>query len=123
MIGRILALQFHLPASTATSQVNVASRRGRDAIAFRSHGSGSSSSAMRRFRAKETILNVPRFDFNWQLFYYLDMPKLLPKGTRIECTAHFDNSANHPGNPDPTSEVRWGASRNPKDVFPKKKAK
>src|SRR5262249_5245232 len=36
----------------------------------------------------EIALNVPRFDFNWQLFYYLDKPKLLPKGTRIECTAH-----------------------------------
>jgi mono/diheme cytochrome c family protein len=86
----------------------------------------------------ETILNVPRFDFNWQLFYYLDTPKLLPKGTRIECTAHFDNSANHPGNPDPNSEVRWGdqsweemmigwfdlavaADRNPKEVLRKKK--
>ena len=56
----------------------------------------------------EIILNVPRFDFNWQLFYYLETPKLLPKGTRIECTAHFDNSSNHPGNPDPAAEVRWG---------------
>ena len=34
--------------------------------------------------------------------------KVLPKGTRIECTAHFDNSPNNPVNPDPTVEVRWG---------------
>ena len=33
---------------------------------------------------------------------------VLPKGTRIECMAHFDNSANNPANPDPTKEVRWG---------------
>ncbi len=33
---------------------------------------------------------------------------MLPKGTRIECTAHFDNSANNPDNPDPKTEVKWG---------------
>jgi hypothetical protein len=56
----------------------------------------------------EVLLNVPRYDFSWQLFYYLEEPKLLPKGTRLECTAHFDNSANNKYNPDPTKEVRWG---------------
>lgn len=56
----------------------------------------------------ETLLKVPRYDFNWQLFYYLAEPKLLPEGTRIECTAYFDNSANNPANPDPSKEVRWG---------------
>jgi hypothetical protein len=57
---------------------------------------------------KQILLRVPRYDFNWQLFYYLKEPMLLPKGTRIECTAHFDNSANNKANPDPTKEVRWG---------------
>ncbi|MGH9722527.1 MAG: thiol-disulfide isomerase [Bryobacteraceae bacterium] len=56
----------------------------------------------------QTILRVPRYDFNWQLFYYFEKPLVLPKGTRIECTAHFDNSANKTGNPDPAAEVRWG---------------
>jgi len=56
----------------------------------------------------EILLNVPKFSFSWQLSYYLDKPRLLPEGTRIECTAHFDNSTNNPGNPDATSEVRWG---------------
>ncbi len=32
----------------------------------------------------------------------------LPNGTTIECTAHFDNSANNPANPDPTKEVHFG---------------
>ncbi|MBL8223608.1 MAG: hypothetical protein JNL62_30530, partial [Bryobacterales bacterium] len=32
----------------------------------------------------------------------------LPKGTRIECVAHYDNSANNKFNPDPAKEVRWG---------------
>ena len=57
---------------------------------------------------KETLLDVPHYDFNWQLTYELAKPKLLPKGTVIECTAHFDNSPNNPANPDPTKEVHFG---------------
>jgi hypothetical protein len=53
-------------------------------------------------------LKVPRYDFNWQLSYSLTEPLILPKGSRIDCTAHFDNSANNKFNPDPTKEVRWG---------------
>ena len=56
----------------------------------------------------ETLLSVPKYDFNWQLGYELEKPLVLPKGTRIECTAHFDNSVNNPYNPDPTKEVKWG---------------
>ena len=56
----------------------------------------------------ETLLRVPKYDFNWQLYYYVAGPKKLPQGTRIECTAHFDNSANNPANPDPKAEVKWG---------------
>lgn len=54
------------------------------------------------------LLRVPRYDFNWQPYYYLETPISLPRGTRVDCTAWFDNSANNPRNPDPTAEVRWG---------------
>jgi len=54
------------------------------------------------------ILNVPNYNWHWQLWYNLEKPITLPKGTRIECTAHFDNSANNPENPDPTKTVIWG---------------
>lgn len=57
---------------------------------------------------KETLLNVPAYDFNWQLTYQLKQPKLLPKGTQFEVVAHFDNSPNNRHNPDPKQEVRWG---------------
>ncbi len=57
---------------------------------------------------KETLLSVPNYDFNWQLTYELSKPKVLPKGTVIECTAHFDNSVNNKYNPDATKEVHWG---------------
>ncbi len=55
----------------------------------------------------ETLCSIPRYDFNWQLMYRTQNLKL-PKGTRIHCTAHFDNSAANKANPDPTKEVTWG---------------
>jgi hypothetical protein len=57
---------------------------------------------------KETLLSVPKYDFNWQSNYRLTTPLRLPAGTRIECTAHFDNSADNPNNPNPKDTVRWG---------------
>lgn len=57
---------------------------------------------------RETILSVPHYSFAWQLSYYLAKPLFLPKGTTIECTAHYDNSPNNPANPDPTKEVHFG---------------
>jgi hypothetical protein len=56
----------------------------------------------------EVILKVPHYDFNWQLVYRLNQPLFLPKGTRLDCVAHFDNSTANKYNPDPTKEVRWG---------------
>jgi hypothetical protein len=57
---------------------------------------------------REVVLSVPKYDFNWQLMYQLQSPIALPKGARIECVAHFDNSPNNKFNPDPTKEVKWG---------------
>ena len=56
----------------------------------------------------ETILSVPHYSFSWQLSYYLEKPLFMPKGTIVECTAYFDNSANNPANPDPTKEIKFG---------------
>jgi hypothetical protein len=55
-----------------------------------------------------TILRVPAYNWRWQLWYNLAEPIALPKGTKIECTAHFDNSPNNPENPDPTKTIIWG---------------
>jgi hypothetical protein len=56
----------------------------------------------------EILLSVPAFDFAWQSIYRLAQPRLAPRGTRVECLAHFDNSAANPANPDPTKTVTWG---------------
>lgn len=55
-----------------------------------------------------TLLNVPEYDFDWQLFYYPREPMPLPRGTRIDIEARYDNSAGNPDNPDPTRDVGFG---------------
>jgi hypothetical protein len=57
---------------------------------------------------REILLDVPKFDFNWQLRYLLAEPKRMPAGTTIHCTAYFDNSADNLANPNPNETVRWG---------------
>lgn len=58
----------------------------------------------------ETLLYVPKYDFNWQITYREAEPVFIPKGTRLRIDARFDNSANNPLNPDATKVIRWGAS-------------
>lgn len=57
---------------------------------------------------EEILLDVPKYDFNWQLTYELKQPKILPKGTRMKCVAHYDNSAGNLANPNPDRIVHWG---------------
>jgi hypothetical protein len=56
----------------------------------------------------QTLLQVPRYDFNWQLTYELAQPIQLPAGTQLIATAFYDNSPNNKFNPDPSKEVYWG---------------
>jgi hypothetical protein len=56
----------------------------------------------------EELLNVPHYEFNWQLNYVLAEPRHVPAGSKIEATAWYDNSANNKYNPDPTQTVHWG---------------
>lgn len=57
---------------------------------------------------REVLLDVPRYDFGWQLSYQPVVPLQVPIGARLECVAHYDNSPNNKNNPDPSKEVRWG---------------
>ena len=56
----------------------------------------------------ETLLDIPRYDFNWQLRYDYREPKVIRKGSRVKVTAVFDNSDGNPANPDPAKLVHWG---------------
>ena len=57
---------------------------------------------------REVLLDVPRYEFEWQNVYVLAEPKLMPEGTVLHCLARYDNSSGNPSNPDPTQTVRWG---------------
>jgi peroxiredoxin len=57
---------------------------------------------------RETLLDVPKYDFNWQLWYMLKEPRQIAKGSKMICTAYFDNSPDNPANPDPNRTVTWG---------------
>jgi hypothetical protein len=57
---------------------------------------------------REILLDVPRYDFNWQNSFILAEPRQIPAGSVLHCTAHFDNSSENLANPDPTKPVRWG---------------
>ena len=56
----------------------------------------------------ETLLNIPRYDFNWQTSYKLLKPLEVPAGARLRVTAWYDNSAENPVNPDPSRDVGYG---------------
>jgi hypothetical protein len=58
--------------------------------------------------SKETLLDVPRWDFEWQHIYELAEPKRMPEGTRLHCVARFDNSEANLWNPDPKTTVTFG---------------
>ena len=74
--------------------------RGRDMTFYAKDRSGS----------QETLLQIPNYNFEWQLGYEIAPgTKLYPKGTTIQAVAHFDNSPFNPYNPDPKATVEYGA--------------
>ncbi len=57
---------------------------------------------------REMLLDIPYYDFNWQLLYRYSEPKTFLAGDILQFTAWYDNSSANPANPDPTATVRWG---------------
>ncbi|MBI5775179.1 MAG: redoxin domain-containing protein [Verrucomicrobia bacterium] len=57
---------------------------------------------------RETLLDIPHYDFNWQLRYECAEARQLPAGSVLKITAVYDNSTGNPANPDPAVTVRWG---------------
>jgi len=56
----------------------------------------------------ETLLWVPKYDFNWQFLYEYKEPRLIPAGSTLHMSWWFDNSESNPWNPDPRQEVVYG---------------
>jgi hypothetical protein len=107
-------LNLHIPPQEANAQVNARVTLYEDTQLLsmfpHMHVRGKSFEYRATYPTgeTETLLTVPKYDFNWQLTYYLKQPKTLPKGTVLECIAYYDNSVNNPHNPDPKSDVYWG---------------
>jgi len=105
---------FKIPAGAANHQVTAAYTFDRDVelISYMPHmhlrGKDMKYEVVYPSGKRETLLWVPRFQFNWQTVYRLKNPLPVPKGSKIIVTAHFDNSAKNRHNPDPTKTVRWG---------------
>jgi hypothetical protein len=56
---------------------------------------------------EQTILDVPKFDFNWQIQYELEEPLKIPAGSKILGIGFYDNSSKNKWNPAPEKEVYW----------------
>jgi hypothetical protein len=106
--------KFKIPAGDGNHRVDAEFELGADVILHglhpHMHARGKDMIYHVRFPdgRRETLLSVPKYSFAWQLWYNLDKPLALPKGTKILCTAHFDNSVNNRFNPDPKKDVTWG---------------
>ncbi len=62
---------------------------------------------------KETLIHINDWDFNWQESYRYKEPLKLPRGTKLDMVAYFDNSVSNPNNPsDPPRLVTWGEQTN-----------
>lgn len=105
---------FLIPAGAANHRVTATATVQGDAklAAIRPHmhlrGKSFEVTAVFPDGSTRVVLRVPRYDFHYQPYYYLETPIDLPAGTRLECIAHYDNSPNNPLNPDPSQAVGWG---------------
>ncbi len=56
----------------------------------------------------DVILDVPRYDFNWQTYYFFTTPLDVPAGAKLTSMAWYDNSASNKSKLDATKDVKWG---------------
>lgn len=105
---------FVIPANTKDYAVEATRPHGRDAYLMSMfphmhiRGSAFKYELETPDGKVDTLLSVPLYDFNWQNHYTLKEPMLIPKGSRMVCTAYYDNTIGNLANPDPNVEVRWG---------------
>ena len=112
--GMAINPRFVIPANDGNAEVRATSTLSKDTLMTsmtpHMHVRGKDMIYIAHFEdgTSETLLSVPKYDFNWQITYELAKPRLLPKGTKLEVIAHYDNSATNRFNPDPSKDVRWG---------------
>jgi hypothetical protein len=112
--GALINGTFRIPAGAADHRVDSEMTIGQDVTIWsmlpHTHVRGTRWTYEATFPdgRTETILSVPKYDFNWQTDYVFKQPLKLPKGTKVHATAWYDNSKNNKSNPDPTKDVTWG---------------
>ena len=112
--GMAIQLNLNIPPNEPEAGASAAFKFAKDSLLYtltpHMHMRGSWMKYEARYPdgRRETLLSVPRFDFNWQTTYRLAEPLRIPAGTEIFCTGAFDNSPTNPSNPDPNKTVRWG---------------
>jgi Copper type II ascorbate-dependent monooxygenase, C-terminal domain len=118
MVGTrsIMNQLFAIPAGAENHEVTACWTYQRDVelISFMPHmhvrGKSMKYEVVYPNNKRQTLLDVPDYDFHWQTLYTLKKPLLIPSGSRIKVTAHFDNSERNMHNPDPTKVVRQGSA-------------
>lgn len=58
--------------------------------------------------SRQMLINLPRYDFNWQRTYDFVEPVKIPAGSKLVSTYVYDNSVRNAANPDPDATVYWG---------------
>ncbi len=114
MTGNAINARFAIPANDPNYEVKASKTFEQDVLitSFMPHmhvrGKAFTYTAIYPDGRSEILLNVPKYDFNWQHTYIPKQPIALPKGARIDCVAYFDNSEKNKYNPDPSKVIRWG---------------
>ncbi len=112
--GLAVQPRFVIPAGDANAEVKAVAEIRQDTVLtsltphMHVRGKDMTYTAVYPDGTSEVLLRVPKYDFNFQITYDLAKPKILPKGTKVEVVAHFDNSPGNKYNPDPTKDVKWG---------------
>ena len=107
-------ISFRIPAGAKNHEIRALFPIDQDinVVSYFPHmhlrGKDMTLTAMMPDGTKQTLLSVPSYDFNWQLYYYPKTPVALPRGTIVEAVAHYDNSAENEHNPDPMRDVTFG---------------
>jgi len=113
-IKAAMNFRFRIPPGDNNYRVETTYRVREDSLLFslmpHMHYRGKSFRFTARYPdgREEILLDVPRYDFNWQNVYKLAEPKRLPAATEVQLVAQYDNSAENLLNPDPTKPVMWG---------------
>jgi hypothetical protein len=112
--GLAVQPRFEIPAGDGNAEVKAVTELKQDVLMtsltphMHVRGKDMKYTATYPDGTSEVLLDVTKYDFKFQTTYELAKPKLLPKGTKIEVVAHFDNSTANKDNPDPTKVVKWG---------------